>query len=214
MLPKPKSVVATLVVVNIIVATVADGILLYCPTDNCKIYSNPFGLSGDPSEYMECYNPSTNEISNGVKIDSNATDDTTTEVPNGWTNDTELCTDYSECSSAADCQLLIAPGCSCYVSSCIHPYDANPDDSGGLSGCTGNECGAYVAQCSFANGTGGTCLLVDNSDIDYNSNLTMAPSPSPQSPNACDEPSSSNEGVSLKATVSILLSFGFWIIYI
>lgn len=202
MLSKAKTIIAALVVVSIIVSIVADDVL-YCPTDNCKIYSNPFGLSGDPSEYMECYDPSINEISNGVKIDSNATDDTTTEVPNGWTNDTELCTDYSECSSATDCQLLIAPGCSCYVSSCIHPYDANPDDSGGLSGCTGNECGAYVPQCSFANGTGGTCLLVDTSDIDYNS--TMAPSPSNQSPNACDEPSSSNEGVTFKVTISILV---------
>jgi len=212
MLPKTKSIIATLVAASIIVSTVADDVL-YCPPDNCKIYSNPFGLDGNPSEYMECYNPSTNEISNGVKIDSNETD-TTTEVPDDWTNNTELCTDaeYSECSSAADCQLLIAPaGCSCYVSSCIHPYDANPDDSGGLSGCTGNECGAYVAQCSFANGTGGTCLLVDTSDIDYDS--TMAPSPSPQSPNACDDPTSSNEGVTLKATISTLLLFGFWIIY-
>ena len=202
MLSKAKSIVATLVVVSIIVSVVADDVL-YCPIDNCRIYSNPFGLNGDPSEFMECYNPSTNEISNGVKIDSNTTD-TTTEVPNGWTNNAALCTDYSECNSAADCQLLIAPGCSCYVSSCIHPYDANPDDSGGLSGCTGTECGAYVAQCSFANGTGGTCLLVDTSDIDYNS--TMAPSPSPQSPNACDEPSSSNKGVILKAIVSKLVA--------
>ena len=201
MVPKTKSGIAVIVVVSIMSSTLADDVL-YCPADNCKIYSNPFGLDGDLSEYMECYNPSTNEVSNGIKIDSNTTD-TTTEVPNGWTNETELCTDYSECNSSADCQLLIAPGCSCYVSSCIHPYDANPDDSGGLSGCTGNECGGYVPQCSFANGTGGTCLLVDTSDIDYDS--TMAPSPSPQSPNACDEPSSSNEGVTLKSFVSILI---------
>ena len=203
MLSKTKSIIAILAA-SIIVSTVANDVL-YCPTDNCKVYSNPFGLNGDPSEYMECYNPSTNEISNGVKIDSNATDDTTTEIPDGWTNDIELCNDYSECSSAADCQLLIAPGCSCYVSSCIHPYDANPDDSGGLSGCTGYECGVYVPQCSFANGTRGTCLLVDTSDIDYNSNLTMAPSPSPQSPNACDDPTASNEGVAPKATISALV---------
>ena len=209
---KTRTIFVVLLVVSIIVSTLADDVL-YCPTDNCKIYSNPFGLDGNPSEYMECYNPSTNEITNGVntngvKIDSNATD-TTTDIPDGWTNDTELCTDYSECNSAADCQLLIAPGCSCYVSSCIHPYDANPDDSGGLAGCTGSECGAYVPQCSFANGTGGTCLLVDT-DIDYNS--TMAPSPSNQSPNACDEPSSSNEGVTFKVFILVPL-FGIWMNY-
>jgi len=76
MLSKTKSIIEALFVV-IINSTIADDVL-YCPTDNCKIYSNPFGLNGDPSEYMECYNPSTNEISNGVMIDSNATDDTTT----------------------------------------------------------------------------------------------------------------------------------------
>ena len=55
------------------------------------------------------------------------TDNTTdiTDVPDGWTNDAELCTgdEYSECSTSADCELRVAPGCSCYVSSCIHPYD-------------------------------------------------------------------------------------------
>ena len=179
--------------------TVALGIAVsgadehWCPAGNCQVYSNPFGLWRRIKQYLECYDSSTNEITNGVTTD-NTTD--ITDVPDGWTNDAELCTgdEYSECSTSADCELRVAPGCSCYVSSCIHPYDpCDGDDCGnGLSGCTGNECGFYTPVCSFANGTGGTCLIVETVDIDYSSANSTSNSPPSSTPNACEDPPSSD----------------------
>ncbi len=63
---------------------------------------------------------------------------------------------YSQCDTAAECELKIGPGCTCYVSSTIFPFDASSSDAS----CTGKECDGHVAECSAGgDGEGNTCMI-------------------------------------------------------
>jgi len=188
------------ILITIFVALLGTSVVfadVWCPPDTCRIFSDPFGLDESDNNDFECYSTANNGITDGITTTDNMVDGVT-EVPNGWTNDTELCTsnEYSECTTAADCQLLIAPGCSCYVSSCIHPYIACEGDgcNSGLSGCTGNECGGYQAECSFAYGSGGTCLIVNTAEVDYEESNSTTPTSTSSAPNACDEQQPTSSG--------------------
>ena len=39
---------------------------LWCPPDNCQIYTNPYGYVGATSSFNLCYNPDIDEITKGV----------------------------------------------------------------------------------------------------------------------------------------------------
>lgn len=79
---------------------------------------------------------------------------------------TDNCTSsqYSQCETAADCELRIGPGCECFVSSCLHPYNPCEGNECNMVGCSGEECGAYQVECVTENDTGGICLMV-NQDV-------------------------------------------------
>lgn len=103
--------------------------------------------------------------------------ETDVTVPDGFIQP-QICTaeQYSQCEVDTQCTLLISPGCSCYVSSSIHPYQACEGKDCNFSGCTGNECGGYVGVCQPGfNGTGNTCMLEETNDIGN----TTAPVPTP-----------------------------------
>ena len=107
---------------------------------------------GPQSMYNKCYNPTTGKMINGVWTGSL----TNMTVPEGWTIPA-MCTaeQYSQCVTADQCELKVGPGCDCYVSSTVHPFDASPDTN-----CTGNECDGYVAACEPGeNGGGNTCMV-------------------------------------------------------
>ena len=149
----------------------------WCPAGNCQIYTNPFGLSGPSSNFNECYNLETGEMSEGVWMGS------LTSAPDGW-DQPEMCTaeQYSQCDTNAQCNLLISPGCSCYVSSSLHPYDACDGKDCDLSGCTGYECDGYVGVCEPGfNVTGNTCMIESSNDIGNTTAPLPTPSPSPSS---------------------------------
>eukprot|EP00985_Skeletonema_marinoi_P009101 scaffold4196_cov98-Skeletonema_marinoi.AAC.2 len=146
---------------------------LWCQPGNCEIYTNPYGIVGARSTFEKCYDPETNVMSEGVWTGS----ETDVTVPDGFIQP-QICTaeQYSQCEVDTQCTLLISPGCSCYVSSSIHPYQACEGKDCNFSGCTGNECGGYVGVCSPGfNGTGNTCMLEETNDIGN----TTAPVPTP-----------------------------------
>mmetsp|Transcript_19766 Transcript_19766/g.30841 ORF Transcript_19766/g.30841 Transcript_19766/m.30841 type:complete len:206 (-) Transcript_19766:502-1119(-) len=145
----------------------------YCPPGNCEIYTNPYGIVGAVSTFDKCYDPATNVMSEGVWTGT----ETDVAAPDGWIQP-EMCTaaQYSQCEVDTQCNLLISPGCSCYVSSSIHPYQACENKDCDLSGCSGNECGGYVGVCQPGfNGRGNTCKIEETNDIDN----TTAPVPTP-----------------------------------
>ncbi|KAL7498771.1 hypothetical protein ACHAWT_008781 [Skeletonema menzelii] len=161
---------------------------IYCPPGNCEIYTNPFGYVGAASSFSKCYDPETNVMSEGVWTGT----ETDVTTPDGWI-EPQMCTaaQYSQCEVNTDCSTLISPGCSCYVSSSIHPYQACQENDCNLSGCTGNECGGYDGVCQLGfNGTGNTCMLEETDDIGN----TTAPVPTPAPSSAA------------LATASILIS--------
>jgi len=107
-------------------------------------------------------------------MDSSAGSLTNVTAPDGWIQP-QMCTaeQYSECEVDTQCTLLISPGCSCYVSSSIHPYQACEGEDCSFSGCTGNECGGYVGVCQPGhNGTGNTCMIEETAPV---------PTPAPSS---------------------------------
>lgn len=72
---------------------------------------------------------------------------------------------YSQCDTAAECSLQIGPGCSCFVTSTIFPFDVSgyieDEDS-----CTGKECDGHAAECSAgADGEGNTCMIKFDVDV-------------------------------------------------
>eukprot|EP00573_Skeletonema_grethae_P000480 CAMPEP_0201687690 /NCGR_PEP_ID=MMETSP0578-20130828/1638_1 /ASSEMBLY_ACC=CAM_ASM_000663 /TAXON_ID=267565 /ORGANISM="Skeletonema grethea, Strain CCMP 1804" /LENGTH=253 /DNA_ID=CAMNT_0048171861 /DNA_START=80 /DNA_END=841 /DNA_ORIENTATION=- len=129
---------------------------LNCPPGNCEIYINPFGYTGPVSMYNKCFDTTTSTFSNGVWTG----DLTNVTAPEGYVQDPPKCTaeEYSQCDTAAECSLQIGPGCSCFVSSTIFPFDVSgfiDEDS-----CTGNECDGHTAECiAGADGEGNTCML-------------------------------------------------------
>eukprot|EP00579_Thalassiosira_antarctica_P028335 CAMPEP_0202004858 /NCGR_PEP_ID=MMETSP0905-20130828/10068_1 /ASSEMBLY_ACC=CAM_ASM_000554 /TAXON_ID=420261 /ORGANISM="Thalassiosira antarctica, Strain CCMP982" /LENGTH=274 /DNA_ID=CAMNT_0048562303 /DNA_START=74 /DNA_END=898 /DNA_ORIENTATION=+ len=132
---------------------------IWCPPDNCEIYTNPYGYVGADSSFFKCYNPATDETTDGVWTGSLSD----TSAPEGYV-EPEMCTgsEYSECDTADDCSLAISPSCECFVSSSFHPY--NPCEGLGASKCTdrctGEECDEHEATCSpGSNGRGGTCEI-------------------------------------------------------
>lgn len=146
---------------------------MYCAPGNCQIYTNPYGYVGAASSFNKCYNPETGETSEGVWTGSL----TNVTVPDGW-EQPPMCTkeQYSQCDTNDQCTLLISPGCDCYVSSSIHPYQACEGNDCNLSGCTGNECGGYVGVCQPGyNGTGNTCMI-ESTDAE---GATTVPVPTP-----------------------------------
>ena len=131
---------------------------LHCPEGNCEIYINPFGYVGPVSMSNKCFDTTTGTFSNGVWTGEL----TNVEVPEGW-KIPEKCTEaqYTQCFSSSECSLDVGPGCSCYVSSTIFPFDASGFRD---ASCTGNECDGYVAGCSpGVNGEGGTCTITIDS---------------------------------------------------
>jgi len=135
---------------------------LNCPPGNCEIYINPFGYTGPVSMYNKCFDTtttttSTSTFTNGVWTGSL----TNVTAPEGWAQDPPKCTadQYSQCDTAAECELKVGPGCTCYVSSTIFPFDAS---SGvGDASCTGKECDGHEAECSAtgSEGEGNTCMI-------------------------------------------------------
>jgi len=162
---------------------------VWCPEGNCEIYINPYGFVGAESSFDKCYNPDSNVMSDGVWTGSL----TNVTAPDGWIQP-QMCTaeQYSQCEVDTQCTLLISPGCDCYVSSSIHPYQACEGKDCSFSDCTGNECGGYVGVCQPGyNGAGNTCMIEETTDIGN----TTAPVPTPA-------PSSAQ-----LASVSFLISF-------
>jgi len=127
---------------------------MYCPDGDCEIYINPFGYMGPASMYNKCFNTTTGDFINGVWTG----DLTNVTAPEGWTQPPK-CTaeEYSQCDTAEQCSLQVGPGCSCYVSSTLYPFDiSNYRDAS----CTGNECDVYEALCRAGeNGEGNTCMI-------------------------------------------------------
>ncbi len=165
---------------------------MWCPPGNCEIYTDPYGYVGAASSFNKCYNPETVETTEGVWTGSL----TNVTVPDGY-EQPQMCTkeQYSQCDTDTQCTLLISPGCDCYVSSTIHPYQACEGNDCNLSGCTGNECGGYVGVCQPGyNGTGNTCMIESTDDI----GATTAPVPTPA-------PSSSKMSARLSMAVKVLL---------
>lgn len=157
------------------------------------MYTNPFGYAGAASQFYKCYNPATDVVSEGVWTGT----ETDVIAPDGWIQP-QMCEDatYTQCEVNTDCNTLISPGCSCYVSSSIHPYQACDGNDCNFSGCTGMECGGYVGVCQpGVNGTENTCMLEQTDDIGN----TTAPVPTPA-------PSSSAALRSVSILISISLS--------
>lgn len=135
---------------------------IWCPPDNCEVYTNPYGFRGAASSFIKCYNPEDDETTDGVWTGSH----TDTTAPDGYVKP-ETCTalEYSQCDTEDDCSLEITPSCNCYVSSSFHPFDpckglapseCNTDQ------CNGEECYEYEAICSEGNnGEGGTCEILE-----------------------------------------------------
>ena len=126
----------------------------WCPPGSCEIYINLYGYTGPASLFNKCFNTTTGTFSNGVWTG----DKTNVTVPEGWEQPPECTAEqYSQCDTAADCALKVGPGCSCYVSSTIFPFDASQYRE---STCTGNECEGYIAECvPGVGGLGNTCML-------------------------------------------------------
>lgn len=165
---------------------------MWCAPGNCEIYTNPYGYVGAASSFNKCYNPETGETTEGVWTGSL----TNVTVPDGWIQP-QMCTEeqYSQCDTNTQCTLLISPGCDCYVSSSIHPYQACEGNDCNLSGCTGYECGGYVGVCQPGyNGTGNTCMIESTDAI----GATTAPVPTPA-------PSSSKMSARLSMAIKVLL---------
>jgi len=130
---------------------------LWCPAGDCEIYINPFGYMGPVSMYNKCFDTTTGTFSNGVWTG----DKTNVTAPEGWTQPPK-CTaaEYSQCDTAAECSLQVGPGCSCYVSSTVFPFDASNFRD---ATCTGNECDGHEAECSAGpDGEGNTCMIKFN----------------------------------------------------
>ena len=152
---------------------------IHCPPDNCEIYTNPYGFSGGAqSSFHKCYNPTTDEVSEGVWTGSK----TNVTAPEGYI-EPEECTasEYSECDEDSDCNRMIDSSCRCVVSSNFHPFhpiiastsssSSSSDDS---EMCTGDECDTWQASCNVSEDTGaGTCTM------DY---IQVTPSPTPPTP--------------------------------
>lgn len=149
---------------------------MYCPDGDCEIYINPFGYMGPASMYNKCFNTTTGEFVNGVWT-GNLTNVT---APEGWTQPPK-CTaeEYSQCDTAEQCTLAVGPGCSCYVSSTVFPFDlSNYRDAS----CTGNECAGYKAVCSAGeNGEGNTCMIQFDLDIGDTNGTTATGATQPAS---------------------------------
>lgn len=126
----------------------------WCPPGDCEIYINPFGYMGPASMYNKCFDPTTGVFTNG-EWNGTLTNVTVTE---GYEQPPKCTAEqYSQCDTAADCELKVGPGCSCYVSSTIFPFDASKYRE---STCTGSECDGYVAECQAGqDGQGNTCML-------------------------------------------------------
>jgi len=149
---------------------------MYCPDGDCEIYINPFGYMGPASMYNKCFNTTTGEFVNGVWT-GNLTNVT---APEGWTQPPK-CTaeEYSQCDTAEQCTLAVGPGCSCYVSSTVFPFDiSNYRDAS----CTGNECDGYKAVCSAGeNGEGNTCMIQFDLDLGDTNGTTATGATQPAS---------------------------------
>jgi len=113
---------------------------------------------GARSSFEKCYNPATNEITDGVWTGKL----TNTTAPAGYV-EPDACTgsQYSECDTDDDCILEISPLCACYVSSSSHPFDPCKEHSTSTcntDNCTGEECDDHEAICiQGSGGMGGTC---------------------------------------------------------
>eukprot|EP00804_Cyclotella_cryptica_P008760 CCRYP_018467-RA/>CCRYP_018467-RA protein AED:0.04 eAED:0.09 QI:305/1/0.5/1/1/1/2/0/723 len=169
---------------------------MWCPPDNCRFYTNPFGFVGAASSFNKCKDLASGEVTDGVWTGSL----TNVTVPDGWTEPQE-CTaeEYSECTTNADCTAVVrtqAPSsggwasCSCFADSALQPFDqcegANETECETLN-CTGNECQYYVAECITAwNGTtGNTCeisMLPGTYTWDENGNEIRSTDPPSSSP--------------------------------
>ncbi|KAK1740204.1 hypothetical protein QTG54_009154 [Skeletonema marinoi] len=159
---------------------------IYCPPDNCEIYTNPFGYVGALSSFYKCYNPSTGKTTDGVWTGSL----TNVTAPEGWI-EPEQCTaeEYSECNTDTDCSIessyiggrevgnnivTINGSCECYASSYYHPFNPCGDDECPMCG---PACEDMVATCIVGTGdTGGTCTLTYSSGDD---DISEAPTPAP-----------------------------------
>lgn len=104
--------------------------------------------------YNKCFDPTTSQFSNGVWTG----DLTNVTAPEGWVQPPKCTAEqYSQCDTAEQCTLQVGPGCSCYVSSTVFPFDASSFRD---ATCTGSECDGYEAVCSLGeDGEGNTCMI-------------------------------------------------------
>ena len=150
---------------------------MWCPPNNCRFYTNPFGFVGAESSFNKCNNVAlgsyliccyiylfanthccyyllihSGEITEGVWTGSL----TNTTVPEGWIEPPE-CTmeEYSECNTNSDCSAVIRSKglsggeCSCYASGFFPVNECEGVASSECESltCRGDECQYYTAEC-------------------------------------------------------------------
>ena len=168
---------------------------MWCPPDDCKIYSNPFGISGGPSSsFYFCYSNSTANVTDAVWT-GNLTDVT---EPADWQEPEDCSADvYSECDYDEDCILTVRTSipvdvdlsplghiCSCFADSVFHPFDQCEGRSGFLCldddevTCGGNPCQNYYGECVIGDNGAGACvsswkyLRTDDDDTTSNDDVS------------------------------------------
>lgn len=126
------------------------------------LLNTAYGFAGAASSFNKCYNPATDETTDGVWKGSL----TNVTSPENYI-EPEMCTEaeYTQCDTDDDCSLEIDQNCNCYVSSSFHPFDPcegmDPSECS-TDKCSGDECKEYgnKATCSPGyDGTGSTCQL-------------------------------------------------------
>ncbi len=122
------------------------------------MYTNPYGYVGARSSFSKCYDPSADQMTEGVWTGSL----TDVVAPEGYVTPVDCAaSEYSECDSDDDCSLAVdTETCECYVSSYFHPYDPcdGAPNCGSEDQCPGEECDGREATCrQGVGGHGGTC---------------------------------------------------------
>jgi hypothetical protein len=145
---------------------------MYCPPDDCKFYTNPFGYVGAESSFYFCYSNSTGNVTDGVWT-GNLTNVT---APEGW-EEPEECTkeEYSECDYDSDCIPTVRTmvplnetvwgACACFADSVYHPFDQceGQNETTCVEGllCEGDPCEDYTAVCEIQDNGAGACMIAE-----------------------------------------------------
>lgn len=142
---------------------------MWCPSEDCKVYSNPFGLSSGPSSsFYYCFNNSTGNVTDGVWT-GNFTNVT---APEDW-EEPEECTseEYSECEYDEDCIVTVRTAgptdeawglCTCFADSIYHPFDQceGRNETYCADGwCEGDPCRNYYGECVKQENGAGACII-------------------------------------------------------